>query len=523
MKNTRYLKSALLGIAGLLLANTLGLAQPASDVTLNTFDTSTDIGNWTRFWGGAANNSYLTWDSVVDAQGHANSGALKIMAAFDAVAHSGDNQFSYFGTTQPGNTWLGANPVDGTKYTNLVFDLLWDPSSPQNASDFGPLDIGLATTSYGQIWLTTYTVPTNSGWHHIVVPIDPTAPNLQNVGGIVLKMWSPPFTGTSVFWVDNVKLIAKQGPPPPPPSIKLSKVTTTGLQMVSTASDGGNVRQGIHAVNPVSWVGSPTPVTYSVTITNYPDSTHPNLQTHIFLAPGSGLPYGPGDSSMDWNATNLVFVQIQNRADGTAGATFMYKTNVDGGPSNGDRWEGQIFGSNTLATISAPGILGTWSVTFNQDTNVTITVPGGGSTNFIMPAASVALFADPLYAAFGMQPNNSGNIGQPVTFGNVSITGVSTPANDSFTTAPLDTSTWGLTAGDAAGVTVVPLDSAYWLKWTLPDSGFSLQTSSSITDSNSWVDPGLTASAFAGAKNVLIPNSSLPGTNGFFRLVKPSP
>jgi hypothetical protein len=160
-------------------------------------------------------------------------------------------------------------------------------------------------------------------------------------------------------------------------------------------------------------------------------------------------------------------------------------------------------------------------VTFNNDTNVTITVPGGGSTNFILPAASAAYFADPLYAVFGMQPNGTANIGQPVIFSNVSISGVGAPADDSFTTAPLDTATWALTAGNAAGVQVVPPDSAFWVSWTLPDGGFGLQVSGNVADPNSWTDPGLTASAFNGRKNVLIPTSSLPGTNGFFRLLKP--
>jgi hypothetical protein len=522
MKTKRYLHAAFLGIAGLLLANTAIMAQTATDITLNEFNDSSDIANWARFWGGATNVNALTFDSSKDGQNSAISGSLKIMADFDSVVHNGDNQFAYLASTQPGSTWLGAHPIDATLYTNLVFDLLWDPSSPHNASDFGALDIGFGAPDYSQIWLSTYIVPTNSGWQHVVVPINPTLSGLSSVGGIVLKMWAPSFNGTATFWVDNVKLIAKQGPPAPPPTMRLDKVAATGLQLVSTASDGGNVRQGIHTVNPVSWIGAPNPVTYSITITNYPSSAYPNLQTHIFLAPGNALPYGPGDSSVDWNATNVIFVQIQNHGDGGAGATFMYKTNVDGGPNNADRWEGQIFGSNTLATIGAPTILGKWSVTFNNDTNVTITVPGGGSTNFVFPAASAAYFADPLYAVFGMQPNSTANIGQPVTFGNVSVSGVGAPADDSFTVAPLDSSIWALTAGNASGVQVVPSDSAFWVSWTLPDSGFGLQISPDVTDTNSWGDPGLTSSAFNGRKNVLISTNSLPGPNGFFRLFKPS-
>src|SRR4051794_20259569 len=109
MKNKRYLHSALLGVASLLLANTVSMAQTATDITLNTFDASTDINNWTKFWGGAADNTYMSFDASKDAQNSASSGSLKLMASFDAVAHTGDNQFAYFGTTQSGSTWLGAN------------------------------------------------------------------------------------------------------------------------------------------------------------------------------------------------------------------------------------------------------------------------------------------------------------------------------------------------------------------------------------------------------------------------------
>ena len=44
-----------------------------------------------------------------------------------------------------------------------------------------------------------------------------------------------------------------------------------------------------------------------------------------------------------------------------------------------------IYGSGTLASIGTNTALGTWTVTFNNNTNVTMTVPGGASTNFNIP------------------------------------------------------------------------------------------------------------------------------------------
>jgi len=234
------------------------------------------------------------------------------------------------------------------------------------------------------------------------------------------------------------------------------------------------------------------------------------------------MPYGANDTSIDWNAPNLVFVQIVNNADGTAAGRFMYKTNLPSGNSmlwNMEPTNGPV---GTLAIIDNPTALGTWTVTFNNNTDVTLTTPSGTSTNFAMPAEAAALFADPVYAYFGIQPNGSANIGQSATLSRIQITGVLTPLDDTFSGETLDTAKWQIVAADASGVVQVPPNSVYWLKWTAPALGYGLQSAPSLVP-GSWTDPGLVNVVQIGSqKAVVVPSSSLPSaTGGFFRLIKP--
>jgi hypothetical protein len=331
-------------------------------------------------------------------------------------------------------------------------------------------------------------------------------------------MWSNGrFTNTLTFNLDNVYIEPSAAPPPPPPTLSLVP-TITGLNLISS-SGGQYDRQSIHPVDPnYSWVNASTPVTYSVTIKDYPGTNHPNFQTHVFLAPQSGIPYGAGDSAVDWNSTNLVFVQIQNIATNGGGtATFMYKTNVIN-PTN--RWDGQIFGSNTLGTVYSTTVKGTWSITFNNNTNVQLTAPDSSTTNFIFPSASADLFAGPLYAWFGVQPNTSGNIGQSAVFSRARIYGgVSPEIDDSFATAPLDNTVWGYAAADAPGIQVITPDIPFWLNWTLPDSGFMLLASPQLNPA-AWADPGLTTYHIGSHRSVLVPKTITPGNSAYFQLLK---
>jgi hypothetical protein len=527
------LATTLLGLA-LSGAATVCQAQ-STDFIIDTFDSDTSAA-WTRWWG-AASQSY-EFDPSVDAQGNSNSGSLKATIGYDIASNAGDNQFAvqnYFATSDGTKVTL-----DGTQYTNLVFDVRFDPSSPTRpvTGDFGYWEFGLIPSDSSQTWLGALSA-TNGNWIHVAVPLDPTVPKMNAIQGVVFKMWAGDtsvggnnqLTGTTIFWVDNIKLIDNTNTAaPPPPTLSITKATP-GLQLFASKSGSQYQRQNIYTLNNTgySWVDNPNPTTYSLTIKDYPNGSHSGFQTQIFLTPGAALP--TWETSPDWNEPNIVFLDIQNNADGTANATFRYKVDQANGNSmlyNANPANGPV---GALASIGNPTPLGKWSVTFSNATSVTLTTPSGTSTNFTMPSQAATLFADPLYAYFGVQPNALNNIGQSATFGRVQITGVSAPLDDNFAgvrqdpSSPpiLDPATWQVSAEDPVGIVLVPPDSICGLDWTLPASGFALRASSSLAP-GSWVDSGLTNIVQIGNRmRVVVPTSSpsLPATNHlYFQLVK---
>jgi hypothetical protein len=303
---------------------------------------------------------------------------------------------------------------------------------------------------------------------------------------------------------------------------------TPGLRIAASSPGSLYQRQNLRAAltdsegngRSYGWLGQSEPVTYSFTVKDHPDASHSGFQTHLMLVPELGMPYGAGDTSIDWNAPNVVFVQMANNADGSATARFMYKTNLPSGNAmfwNTDPAAGAV---GTLASISDATPLGQWSVTFRNDTEVTLTTPGGASTNFVLPAASAELFAEPLHAYFGIQPNTAENVGQAVTFSRLAITGVPTPMEDTFTGDAIATDSWAVVAADAPGLTVVPPASKYWLTWGAPATGFVVQSASVL---GTWSDLELPSVIQIGPdKLALVPADKLPSAGtGFFRLSKP--
>jgi hypothetical protein len=499
----------------------------AQDVVVDTFDSADEVLQWSRWWG-SADQTY-EFDPSTDANSNPNSGSLKATVVFDVTAHVGDNQFAVVGAF-PDNATL-----DGTIFTNLVFDVKWDTNSPTRApGDFGALEFGFRASDYSQIWLTPaspMTVPivtTNNGWLHVVGPIDPTAKGLSQVTGVVLKMWAPDQTGTATFWVDNVKLIANTNVVLAAPTLSMQRAEP-GLQIFASHAGAPTQRQDIRTVSPeYSWVGAGQPVTYSLTITNYPDTNHAGFQTQIFLVPGDAVP--KSETSPDWNEPNVVFLDIQNNSSGGAYATFRYKTNLPNGNSmlytDSSSTNGPV---GALASINTSQIAGTWSLTFANDTSVTLSGPGGVSTNFDLPPEAAADFAGPLYAYFGIQPNNVASINQSARLSAVQITGVGTPidenfagvTNDTQTIPDLDPAIWERAAEDAAGVVLVPPDAAFWLNWTVPAAGYVLQMSPDLTP-DSWTDVAAPATQIGNQMSAVVRSTDLPqGASAFFRLVKP--
>jgi len=516
-----------------LLAGAIQSRAQATDY-LNSFDDESSVASWIYWYGLGFDNTPMTWDPAMDAQTNSSSGSLAVSLPFGATG----DQAVFFGTFGNNGPYDGSVILNGTQFTNVTVDVRVAPGTPLSpAGDFGTLQIGLVRSNWvggGTFYFNGQTIPASAGngWVRLVQPIDQTSSGLDAVAGINFKYTSYSGYPTSPFsmWLDNVEVVAKTLPTPPP-TLSAPTRPVPGLNLFSSGANGGEFqRVNVRLVNTTGngWWDSPTPVTYSISITNTPGAAFPGFQTHLFLVTGNPPAF---ETSPDYNQTNLIFLDIQTTADGpTSGiGSFRYKINQPNsnanlyGPDNGT--------AGTLASLFAPSLLGTWSLTFDQNTNVTLTGPDGSTTNFTLSAVAASQFVDPLNVYVGCQPNSVAAIGRNVVLSRFGITGNASPVNDDFTQdSVLDTDVWQPIAGDVNTVQLVPQDTVWWASWSLPDTGFSLQTTTNLTDSASWtllsgpnapvVEPFPSFTA-GGKRLILLPSSSLTSTNiGYFRLIQ---
>ena len=544
MKTTHLNRLLTALIAGTALLATLSshAATPLDDTVnfTNSFDNAASVTSWIYWYGNGSNNNAMTWDATMDAGNNPNSGSLLFETTFPS-----SDQLAWFGTF--GNRWAYDTEFrhDATKYTNIVMDIHVDPSSAiSQAGTFGDLQIGFYDGP-NQIGSQTIPASATNGWAHIVQPIDPSTPSISSVSGIAFRIqtynnFANPI-GHVKFWIDNLKMIVSPVKIPPPTLGRSFNKATQGLNMLSTAANGNEFQRTSILYNNhfgVGWLGSPDSVTYSLTITNFPSGIYTNYQGHIFITTGNTPP--SFETSPDYSETNVVFFDVHQNFDGTGTAYFRYKVNEENQNSNmfGLEYIG-LASAGTLTNVHASTVLGTWGITFSQDTNVTIFGPGGASTSFTFRPVAAANFVEPLNVLFGGQPNRQSdanplvNIGQDVVISAVGITnGSTTVLSDNFMAdSTLDTTSFTRLAGDVNTVQLVPADSAFWIRWSLPDVGFGLQTTTNIVDPSSWTTitgpsaggQSLNNYTTTGSRFTLVPRSALGSPNAdYFRLIDES-
>ncbi|HTV40576.1 MAG TPA: hypothetical protein VMF08_08375 [Candidatus Sulfotelmatobacter sp.] len=436
---------------------------------------------------------------------------------------------AFFCATPGDNLWWDSSPVGVplSQYKAIHFDVLWDtvnsaiPIDQFNNVSIWPADLlqswaptnymagsepysdglevdvaGLGAGSGGEpAFLGNVDIPdaASNGWVSITLPIDPTLPNIDEdsagaftngASGIYLKKyinqpWGELGTNNVVyFWIGNI-WFEGEATPPPPPILQLPGKTTPGLNVF--ASTAGNTyfdRQEVALVasNGVSWVGNATagnPVTYSFTINGFPQSpaTANACEAYLMMAPNPAY----YDNAIDWNETNCVIIWLQQATNGTTLMSFTSKVN-DPGDDSADQLIGTVTNNGTA--------LGTWSVTFTSDTQVTMTAPNGNTSSFVFTDAPYfAETADPgMYLYLGMQANNAASLNQAVCYSNFSLSGVPAAMSDNFLTdSNLNANLWfNFMADGPAGVFVMPPNAEYWLTWNIPAAGFHLQTASNI-------------------------------------------
>lgn len=516
-----YLRTPRIGIAamaGLALSLASATAQTPQDYIVDQFGDDSTLGAWSRAWGITPE---FEWDPTENSGGAGNpDGALKLTIPFDLVTYQGDNQ----------TAWQRALPdvIDFGLYTKIHFDIKVDPSSSRlstswGAGQYGGIDLiartgdwsvqlGGITTSDPWLGANDYGV-----WLHQALTVDQTLPNHHNMATLMFHQWSGwveaggatgGHTNTVILWMDNLYFeFNTNTAPPPPPSLAL-KAATSGLQLIANQPGSQYQRQSIRTVNAgQSWVGAAQPVTYELTIKKAPLLN--GFQAHIFLIPNS-----TGDAAPDWNRPDAMLARISDWGNGGGDLYLGFKTNEPSGNS-------QIFGVGHLTTLNSATILGTWKVTFSQNTNITVSAPDGSVTNVVMPPDAVPFFADPLTTYFGVQPNNLDYIGNGFVFSNVKVAGVASPVDDSFAGPDLDPDMWVIAADNATGVFIAPNDAQNWLNWTLPAVGFVPQVTGTLS-ANAWTDLDMTGNFKNGAvQTLLVKARDLPaGNQAYFRMIQ---
>jgi hypothetical protein len=534
---------------GLALAASAGLSEAQTFLVgnyINNFDTG---GNTTNFSGGGSVASWVYWygtpggsapmtnDVSLDVNNNPNSGSLMVVSPFDT--NPDQNVFS--GTFGNGSPFDFSESADLLNYADISFYIRMAPGTPPRTNssgvnlDFGTIGVGIITPGYLYQELGRPTIPlaASNSWVRLVVPIDYTQNNLQSVPGVAFAINSystgyPQFFMTN--YIDSLQLDMRCVCEMPPPILSPPVKAIPGLNIIAADPAGENF---VETFNPnVGFVGQPS-VTYSWNIKSFPQNAGGNFQQQFFIV--AGLSTIGQDNEPDVAFGNCLYMTIQQSGDGVAAFNFRYKTNAPGGNdmlfntfspgdtnNNPNGWPVEPY-----AYLNEPnGAPGTWSVTFAGDTNVTVTSPGGLTTNFTILPAVAALFADPgLALVLGGQPNNANGAGNFLVYSSFSATGCAAPINDNFLTdTTLNLNIWespGASGEDTNGVILVPESAAYWVAWTLPDMGFSLQVKADLATNGGWVQPAAPIYYDNGQHRALIDSSMLPSaTQGYFQLVE---
>ncbi len=467
----------------LIAAGSAGVSQtlPSTNVVVAQFDTASDpFSTMYEWWGGPV---YATeWDGTQNnpttlGPNNPGSGALKLTADWSVVNTTGGPQPQLMLINAFSGTEWNQNVTASGFYYDLNFDIKFDPASGKTANgDFGHLQAFVTDTSWNRIQVWDDPAFTNSGWTHIHGYVDPAAVGADTITGFALSWpWQTSDTngaisGVQTVWLDNIILSTNLTKPlnPPTLTVKPAPPASPGLNITSVGGAQYD-RNNIATLADESWIYGSTPVTYSLTIAQYPDATkYSSYQTHIMLVTAPGTEAGP-----DWNEPNVIFLDIENQSDGMATAALRYKTNSPN--ANGMFYAGGYLGSVT----STNGPLGTWSMTWDNITNVTVTAPGGATLSTNVPLDVANLFGSPLIAYFGAQPNSTADVGQGIVLSNVKVTGTTSPINDSFAGPAIDTNnTWVIRASQPADVFIPGSDSAYGTE--LEPAGRALQAGNGL-------------------------------------------
>lgn len=386
-----------------------------------------------------------------------------------------------------------------------------------------------------------------TGWQHIVMPLSTFG--TANAGAMVWTTNAFSF-GIGAFMngltdinpqeidLANVVITENTVAPLSPTNQILS--AKPGLRLFAQNNQHNYNQEGFSTVDQnQSWVGvatSANPVSYSITLGDF--NTVAGYTLYVQFAQGAN----PGDPFGVYNAANALVWSITS-GGGTSGFTTSvnWKTNL---PANG-----QPNVAMPLTTTTSTNGVGTWTLTFTDDLDGTVTAPDGTTGTVTLPDETAAAdFGNLCIIDFGTAPNNNSGYGQWITFNKIAISNVvdGTEIDDFTQDTNLDSSLWnpGFSV-DAGSAIQVPPGKNYWVTWTAPANGFGLETKAMLTrGTNIWFSPNYYGSG-VGASNTpprlmgtqlfwsLVPSACFPTTDGttngpvsptaFFRLANPPP
>jgi hypothetical protein len=561
MKKIFNLRSTLF-LAALALASSVVQTEaqfPINASYVNNFDVgdntepfsgSGSVASWIYWYSVPGGNTPMTNDvTTPDPNGGASAGSLEVYSPFSAENGYGatnHTQNLFFGTFGNGSGYDFSVLANLLNFDYVSFDIYVGTnqvSAPDANGGWGTLGVGIinnTTYGYEQFGNGSVEIPgsASNGWVHMQVPIDYTVAGITTAPGICFdyNSYGGYPTNDFTFWIGNLT-VHYSGAPPPPPTGSLSK-TIPGLAQFADAAPTYN-RQSIRtdqtgAAN-LSWYGSATPVTYAWTIASYPTAAYPNYITALTITPD------PVDAQTypdpDWSASNVVWIAFQNNADGTTTAGIAWKTNQPAGNGQLFSTPGQLIPFNVETNgLTVPSAVGTWSVTFDQNTNITLTGPNGSSTNAVLPPEVAALYNGYVGVYLYSSENGStANIGQYVTMSAYKVTNASgnnsygafTPVNEDLTSGgPLSSPFLVFNSQGYANNTNPPnqvfvtTNDIYWFSWTLPDVGFSPVSTSSL-NMPVWNDIGGTPFQNGGMNFLKLTKAQLPSSEtGFFALLQ---
>lgn len=524
--------------------NGVGPSNPTNDdyfATPQIYEDG-DISNvWSEWFGNGITNFYF--DPTTNVSGSTSNGEMAVQLNWNA-ATDGYQQFviwqgngaSY--TLVPGGT-VG---IGFPQYTNLECDVRYDPVSISTTNTNGVLGVirlgvrGMG--KFGADWIgDSYTTITDTNWHHINATLDGSNPDFGNIGGALIGedvtgyVKGGGLTGYQILYIDNIRFTGPiVAPPPPPVVLGTPQQAKPGLRIFAGSAVNTYDREILYTANQSqSWVdpSATFPVSYSFSLQDY----NPNImQTMVELIGGGTTPTTDGEYD-DYSGPTTLWMQINPVASGGVMASVQWKTNMPGANPN-----------HTETVFTNSTAVGTWALVFTSTNTGYVVAPGqviNGSTNFTINDSNVvADFADPVFAAFGLQANSSAGEGQYEDWGMISVTGVAGGNEfEDFTQEGADIAL-NITPSTFfdSGISALPssliiqtTNDALWVNWTAPGAtGFTLASSTNLANPAAWINPGWygsysdtnaprvmpLATPFASKFWVLLPKDDLPTATG---------